>query len=105
MANSMTPSEIIDTSEIIDAYHPGKLLYKTQDDTLQLFLDYEIRSSWWADLIWFKWGQELTGRYFAWKVKNKYKRYLNSKQEEERLRNKFSFHNLRIGNYIQGYVK
>ena len=89
----MTPAEIIDN------YHQtGKLLYEVKDDTLQLLLDYEIRSSWWADLIWWKWGQELTGSYFAWKVKKKYNRYLIHKKEEEHLRNKFNLHNDKTNN-------
>lgn len=43
------------------------------------FLDYEIRSSWWAEYVWWGWGQELTASYFAWKVKRKYARYIDSR--------------------------
>lgn len=41
-------------------------------------LDYEIRSSWWACWIWWDWGQNLAGTYFAWKVNRKYKKYAES---------------------------
>jgi hypothetical protein len=41
------------------------------DSSLSVFLDYEIRSSWWASWIGWNWGQELSGSYFAWKVKRK----------------------------------
>lgn len=54
------------------------------DDSLRLFLDYEIRSSWWASWIGWNWGQELSGRYMAWKVKRKYARYKLSKVWEQR---------------------
>ncbi len=63
-----------------------------KDDLLEIFLDYEIRSSWWADLVWWKWGQKLTGSYFACKVKKKYKRYLNSKKQEKRLKEKYNLY-------------
>ena len=39
-------------------------------------LDYEINSSWWAKDLDYEWMREFSGRYFAWKVKRKYKRYL-----------------------------
>lgn len=51
-------------------------------------LYYEVRASWWASFIWFKWGQVLTGKYFAAKVRRKYARYKMSiirKQELEEL--------------------
>ncbi len=51
------------------------------------FLDYEIRSSWWASWIGWNWGQELAGKYFAWKVKRKYARYNQSKAWEQRIKN------------------
>jgi hypothetical protein len=40
-------------------------------DLHRYLLEYEIYSSWWASLIWFKWGQDLSSKYFAWKVKRK----------------------------------
>ena len=57
------------------------------DSSLSVFLDYEIRSSWWASWIGWSWGQELSGRYFAWKVKRKYARYKQSKVWEQRIKN------------------
>lgn len=56
------------------------------NDTLMLFIDYEIRSSWWASFIWWKWGQDLAGSYFASKVRRKYNRYLTSKMWHEQLK-------------------
>lgn len=57
------------------------------DSPLRFFLDYEIRSTWWASWIGWNWGQEISGRYFAWKVKRKYGRYLLSKEMEKRVKN------------------
>lgn len=45
---------------------------------LEDFLDYEVRSSWWASWIGWDWGQELAGSYFAWKTRRKYTRYKTS---------------------------
>jgi hypothetical protein len=53
-------------------------------DILEI-LDYEVRSSWWASYISWALGQELSAKYFAWKVRWKYNRYKSSKQWEQRL--------------------
>lgn len=39
---------------------------------------YEIHSSWWAQWVFWSWGQDLAGSYFAWKVRRKWKRYRKS---------------------------
>jgi hypothetical protein len=57
------------------------------DSFLSVFLDYEIRSSWWASCIGWDWGQELSGKYFAWKTSRKYARYKQSKVWEQRIKN------------------
>jgi hypothetical protein len=57
------------------------------DSSLSVFLDYEIRSSWCASWIGWKWGQELSGKYFAWKTSRKYARYKRSKMWEQRIKN------------------
>lgn len=57
------------------------------DSSLSVFLDYEIRSSWWASWIGWNWGQELSGKYFAWKTSRKYARYKQSKMWEQRIKN------------------
>jgi len=57
------------------------------DSSLSVFLDYEIRSSWWASWISWNWGQELSGKYFAWKTSKKYARYKQSKMWEQRIKN------------------
>jgi len=46
--------------------------------SVQDFLEYEIRSSIWASFIFWDWGQNLSVKYFAWKVGRKYHRYLKS---------------------------
>jgi len=46
------------------------------DSSLSVFLDYEIN-----------WGQELSGKYFAWKTSRKYARYKQSKMWEQRIKN------------------
>lgn len=47
-------------------------------EEMELFLDYEIRNSLFHWLINgpLEWLYPLTGRYYAWKVGRKYKRYL-----------------------------
>ncbi len=50
-------------------------------------LDYEIRSSWWASFIFWDWGQDLSARYFAWKVNRKMRRYRSNKEMEQRVLN------------------
>jgi hypothetical protein len=52
---------------------------------MKIFLDYEIRSSWWAELIWFTWGQDLAAKYFAWKVQRKYNKYLHSRNMQHKI--------------------
>ena len=56
------------------------------ENELDLFVDYEVRSSWWASLISWDWAQELSSLYFAWKVKRKYNRYKKSKRIEKLLK-------------------
>jgi hypothetical protein len=55
------------------------------EGSIHYFLDYEIRSSWWASWIGWNWLQELSGKYFAWKVKRKYARYEQSKMWQQRI--------------------
>jgi hypothetical protein len=55
------------------------------DSSLAVFLDYEIRSSWWASLISWDWGQKLSGKYYAWKTSRKYARYKQSKVWKQRI--------------------
>ena len=50
-------------------------------------LNYEIHSHWLASWIGFEWGQDLMGKYFAWKVRKKYNRYLVSLEERKRVLN------------------
>jgi hypothetical protein len=52
------------------------------------FLDYEVKSNWLASWIGFSWGQELLGRYFAWKTLRKYHRYTLSKQREFKIKHR-----------------
>lgn len=52
---------------------------------IQEFLEYEVRSSWWARDVFWGWGQDLTARYFAWKTRKKYARYINSLEIQKKL--------------------
>tara|TARA_R110002033_G_scaffold60171_1_gene110189 strand:+ start:4899 stop:5153 length:255 start_codon:yes stop_codon:yes gene_type:complete len=63
------------------------VLQNISGSSLRDCLDYEIRSSWWASWIFFEWGQEISGAYFAWKTKRKYNRYIKTIQRQLRLRN------------------
>ena len=68
-----------------------KILKKNYDtmvnySSLSVFLDYELRSSWWACWIGWNWGQKLAGKYFAWKTIRKYERYKQSKIWEQRIK-------------------
>jgi tRNA A22 N-methylase len=46
--------------------------------TIYQILEYEIFSSRFARKISFEFGQTLSAKYYAWKVKRKYKRYKNT---------------------------
>lgn len=54
--------------------------------SMQEILRYEIHSHWLARWIGFEWGQDLMGKYFAWKVRRKYNRYLVSLEERKRVK-------------------
>lgn len=56
---------------------------------IKIFVGYEVRSSLIAQFIWFGWGQKLMGRYFAWKVNVKYKRYIASDILHEKMIKKY----------------
>lgn len=43
--------------------------------TKQEILRYEIVASWWAPSVKWEWVQNLTSRYFAWKVRRKWARF------------------------------
>jgi len=49
---------------------------KNQLNTFQIFLAYEVKSSWWAGRIPFLWVQKLSAKYFHWKTFRKFKRYI-----------------------------
>lgn len=57
-----------------------------QEWEMRRYLDYEIRSSWWASWVGIGWVQQLAGRYFAWKTKRKYVRYRQTKVWEQRIK-------------------
>jgi hypothetical protein len=48
-------------------------------------VEYEVRASWWAHWISWRWLQDIAGLYFGWKVKRKYTRYLTSLAEAARV--------------------
>jgi len=57
--------------------------------TFSSILEYEVHSNWLAPMIGFSWGQELMGRYFAWKVTRKYKAYSKSLANKQWLKIKY----------------
>ena len=48
-------------------------------------LDYDVRGHWLSSWVGFEWGRGLLGRYLAWKVTRKYKRYTWSKNMQLKL--------------------
>lgn len=52
------------------------LTRRARNDLTRLIIRYEIAASWWASWVGWGWGQSLTGKYFAWKVRRKLGRYL-----------------------------
>lgn len=59
-------------------------------EIIRLLLDYEISGSRWARNIWWKWGQNLAGTYYAHKVMNKYRRMTETNRK--RVLEKFNRH-------------
>lgn len=56
-----------------------KPLLCASHESLRLeILNYEISSSWWAGWVGGNYAQELTSKYFAWKVSRKFTAYLKS---------------------------
>lgn len=53
--------------------------------TAKEILDYEIRSSLWAQFVGVEFLRNLASHYFAWKVRIKYKQYLWAKKYEGQL--------------------
>lgn len=48
-------------------------------------LDYEVRASWWMSFVWFSWGHTMVGKYLAWKVRRKHRRYNESWEMQDHL--------------------
>lgn len=42
------------------------------------FLEYEIRASWWAKHLGWRWARRVAAWYFTWKTKRKWDRYVES---------------------------
>ena len=53
---------------------------------MSVFLDYELRSSLWASWIGWDWAQNISAKYFVWKVLRKYARYKKSKYIEQSIK-------------------
>ena len=49
---------------------------KDEQITIQQALEYEVNSSPWAWMVWWKWGSDMASSYYAWKVRRKHRRYL-----------------------------
>ena len=55
-------------------------------------LKYEIGSSWWASYVSWPFLQSIASAYFAWKIKRKYKRYLEAIERAKRVGRRDFFH-------------
>ena len=55
--------------------------------SLSVFLDYEIKSSWFASWVSCNYGKKLCAKYFVWKVKRKYSRYIKFKEFQQMINN------------------
>lgn len=53
--------------------------------TMPEALMYEVESSWWASRVSWRWLQSLAGRYFAWKVRRKWGRYILGRKRMEQI--------------------
>ena len=71
---------------LLDYSFPKESAETTIDMT---FYDTEdlVLEHWLASWIGFEWGQYLIGKYFAWKLRRKYNRYLVSLKERNRVLN------------------
>lgn len=58
---------------------------QTKED-LNIFLEYEIAGSYFTGFISSNWIQEIMGKYFAWKVKRKFKQYLKFKDLQNKIK-------------------
>ena len=67
----------------IDGYKAAQKLNSISRLSMQEVLNYEVHSHWLAGRIGFEWGAYLMGKYFAWKIRRKYKRYLVSLEERK----------------------
>ena len=76
--------ENLDIEDKRKALHIGGVISRL---SMQEVLNYEIHSHWLSSLIGFEWGQDLMGKYFSWKVRRKYNRYLVSLEERKRVLN------------------
>ena len=65
-----------------------KRYIRTDRHSVDEILRYEVHSHWLARWVWFSWGQKIMGRYLAFKVRRKYKRYLYSLEMRDRIINK-----------------
>ncbi len=64
--------------------YSNAVLYATQEDLRTTILNYEVSSSWWAGWIGGDYAQEVTAKYFAWKVNRKFNAYLKSMRYREK---------------------
>lgn len=74
-------------------------------------LNYETRSSWISQFIWWEWLQKIVAKYYVWKTLRKYKRYQKSldysaaKKEVEKLDNKMRVINKKANIGSQTFIK
>ncbi len=82
MDNSMDMEFICD-----NANGPGNKFTAGKTLSMADLMHYEIQSSRWASYISWNWAQELSARYFAKKVKRKYRRYIATRIMMNRVKN------------------
>jgi len=76
-------------SDVKDHYAKGTPLPPLPEHAnipMSVFLDYELRSSLWASWIGWDWAQNISAKYFVWKVLRKYARYKRSKYIEQAIK-------------------
>ena len=63
-------------NDIIDTLEQGNNSGISNNLSMREVLDYEIRSHWLANWIGYEWVQSLMIKYFTWRVRRKYNRYI-----------------------------
>lgn len=76
----------VDSNLVPEAARPKSGFVDVQRMDMREILDYEIRASWWAGWVGITPLQDLAGKYFAWKVRRKYARWVASRDMGRRVK-------------------